>query len=206
MMLDRPHHQDLAATGRPALTLVTGKNGGEQTAIPAYTMAARVLHWITALLILLMIPLGVMIANGWGGSRNDLLYDLHRSLGAVLIPILVLRVFYRLANPPLPLPPDIPAMQQRAANMTHGSLYALLIAQPFVGWAATSAYPAAITVFGWFKLPSIWPANRALSEWLFWVHRWIAFAIIFLVVAHIAAVLHHHFVRKDRVLMRMITR
>jgi len=205
MMLDRPHHQSLAATGKPVLTLVTGKNGSEQTAIPAYTMAARVLHWITALFILLMIPLGVMIANGWGGSQKDLLYDLHRSLGAVLILILVLRLFYRLANPPLPLPNDIPAMQQRAANMTHWSLYALLIAEPFLGWAATSAYPAAVTVFGWFKLPSIWPVNSALSELLFSVHRWIAFAIAFLVVAHIAAALYHHFVRKDRMLMRMVT-
>jgi cytochrome b561 len=175
------------------------------TAIPAYTMTARALHWVTAFFILLMIPLGVMIANEWGGSQKDLLYDLHRSLGAALIPILFLRLIYRLANPPLPLPHDIPELQQRAANMTHWSLYALLIAQPFVGWAATSTYPATITVFGWFKLPPIWPANRALSEWLFSVHRWIAFAITFLVVAHIAAALHHHFVRKDRVLMRMIT-
>jgi cytochrome b561 len=153
----------------------------------------------TALLILFMVPLGVAIANDWGGSQKDLLYDLHRSLGAVLIPILALRLIYRLANPPLPLPDVIPAMQRRAADMTHW------IAQPLVGWAATSAYPAAIMVFGWFELPPIWPANRALSEWLFSVHRWIAFAIACLVVAHIAAALHHHFARKDRVLMRMIT-
>ena len=159
-------------------------------ALPAYTITARVLHWTTAFLILIMIPLGVVIANDWGGSRKDLLYELHRSLGAVLIPILVLRLIYRLANPPLPLPDGIPVMQRLAA---------------FVGWAATSAYPAAIIVFGWFELPPIWPANRALSEWLFSVHRWIAFAIACLVVAHIAAALHHHFARKDRVLMRMIT-
>src|SRR2546428_2692431 len=35
-------------------------------AAPAYTMTARVLHWITAFLILAMIPLGVVIANEWG--------------------------------------------------------------------------------------------------------------------------------------------
>jgi cytochrome b561 len=174
-------------------------------AVPAYTITARVLHWTTAFLILIMIPLGVVMANDWGGSQTDLLYELHRSLGAVLIPILALRLIYRLANPPLPLPDGIPAMQRLAADTTHWSLYALLIAQPFVGWVATSAYPAAIMVFGWFELPPIWPANRALSEWLFSVHRWIAFAIACLVVAHIAAALHHHFARKDRVLMRMIT-
>jgi hypothetical protein len=34
---------------------------------PAYSLTARVLHWITAFLILSMIPLGVVIANEWGG-------------------------------------------------------------------------------------------------------------------------------------------
>jgi cytochrome b561 len=173
--------------------------------VPAYSAIARALHWITALFILLMIPLGIMIANEWGGSQKDLLYELHRSLGAVLIPIVVVRLIYRLANPPLPLPDDIPTMQQRAADVTHWGLYALLIAQPFVGWAATSAYPARIAVFGWFDLPPISPANRAVSEWLFSIHRGIAFAIAGLVVAHIAVALYHHLVRKDRVLMRMIT-
>jgi hypothetical protein len=53
---------------------------------PAYTMTARVLHWITAFLILSMIPLGVVIANEWGGSAQESLYDLHRSIGAAVIP------------------------------------------------------------------------------------------------------------------------
>jgi cytochrome b561 len=123
----------------------------------------------------------------------------------VLIPILVLRLTYRVANPPLPLPDDIAAMQQHVANTTHWALYALLIVQPFIGWAATSAYPAAIVVFGFLELPRISPANRALSQWLFSIHRWIGFAIALLVVAHVAAALYHHFGRRDRVLMRMIT-
>ena len=59
---------------------------------PAYTMGARLLHWVTAALILVMIPLGVVIANDWGGALQDQLYDLHRSIGAVLIPIVLLRL------------------------------------------------------------------------------------------------------------------
>ena len=54
---------------------------------PAYTMTARVLHWITAVLSLLMIPLGFVIANELGGPRQIFLYELHRSIGAALIPI-----------------------------------------------------------------------------------------------------------------------
>ena len=54
-------------------------------AAPAYTMTARVLHWITAVAILLMLPLGWASANEWGGAWQDWLYDLHRSIGAALI-------------------------------------------------------------------------------------------------------------------------
>jgi len=172
---------------------------------PAYTMTARVLHWLTAFLILAMIPLGVVIANEWGGSRQESFYDLHRSLGALLILIVVARLVWRWMYPPLPLPDDIAAIQRFAAHVTHWGLYALLIMQPFCGWIATSAYRAPITVFGWFDLPPIWPENRALSEQLFFVHSLIGFAIACLVAAHIGAALYHHFVRKDRVLMRMIT-
>jgi cytochrome b561 len=107
---------------------------------PAYTMTARVLHWTTAFLILSMIPLGIVIANEWGGSAQDFLYDLHRSIGAAIIPLIFLRLIYRWTHPPLPLPDDIPELQRLAAHATHWGLYALLIVQPFTGWIATSAY------------------------------------------------------------------
>jgi len=96
--------------------------------IPAYTFTARVLHWTTAFLILLMIPLGIVIANDWGGAAQDFLYDLHRSLGVTIIPLVILRIIYRWRHPPLPLPDDIVPMQKIAADATHWALYALLIA------------------------------------------------------------------------------
>jgi cytochrome b561 len=173
-------------------------------AAPAYSMMARVLNWITAFLILLLIPLGVMIANEWGGSLQNSLYDLHRSIGVGLIPIIALRLIIRLMHPPKPLPDDIPKVQRQAASATHAALYALLIVQPVTGWMATSAYPASIAVFGLFELRPIWFENRAFSERLFSIHEWIGIAIACLVLAHVGAALFHHFVRKDRVLRRMI--
>jgi cytochrome b561 len=177
----------------------------DDTTSAAYSLTARTLHWITAVLVLIIIPLGVVIANVWGGRLQDPLYDLHRSIGAVIIPLIIVRLAYRLRHPPLPLPEDIPAIQQRAAHATHWGLYALLIVQPFVGWVATSAYGAPIMVFGLFQLPPIWSQDRALSDRLFVVHELIGAAIALLATVHIGAALYHHFARKDRVLMRMIS-
>jgi cytochrome b561 len=77
--------------------------------------------------------------------------------------------------------------------------------QPLVGWIATSAYRAPIVVFGMFELPPIWSEDRTFSDRVFALHRLVAFGIAYLATAHISAALYHHFVRKNRVLMRMIT-
>jgi cytochrome b561 len=172
---------------------------------PGYTLTARVLHWLVAALVLTMVPLGIVIANEWGGSQQERLYDLHKSVGALLIPVVIVRLIYRLVEAPPRLPADVPAIQQFAAHATHWVLYALLLVQPLVGWIGTSAYPAPVPVFGWFNLPMIWWENRAFSDLMMALHRWLGIAIAVIAVIHIAAALQHHFVRKDRVLMRMLT-
>jgi cytochrome b561 len=171
----------------------------------AYSLSARALHWITAVLVLIMLPLGVAIANEFCAPLKDALYDLHRSIGTVIIPLVILRLGYRLTHPPSPLPDDIPPIQQRAAHATHWGLYGLLLVQPLVGWIATSAYGAPIMIFGLFQLPPIWPRDQAFSAVLFLVHGLIGAALACLAAIHIGAALYHHFVRKDQVLMRMLT-
>ena len=172
---------------------------------PGYTPIARFLHWLIAALVLLMIPLGFVIAYEWGGPAQQFLYNLHKSIGATLIPLVVIRLLYRIAHPAPPLPSDIPAIQQFAAHATHWALYVLILIQPLVGYIMTSAYPAPVPFFGLFNLPSIWPENRALSEQLSVVHLYIGLAIAAVAAVHIGAALFHHFVRKDRILMRMIS-
>jgi cytochrome b561 len=173
--------------------------------VPAYTLTARVLHWLTAALVLTMIPIGIAMANVDFGPTNDTLYHLHRSMGAVILPLMIVRLFYRWSHPPLPLPDDIAPIQKFAAEAVHWALYVLLIVQAAVGWIATSAYRAPILVFWLFELPPIWREDRAFSEQMFMVHRNLGILIALLVCMHIGAALFHHFIRKDRVLMRMIS-
>lgn len=173
-------------------------------AAPAYTISARLLHWMMAILILFMIPLGIVIANDWGGPLQNSLYDLHRSIGAALIPLVLLRLLARWAKPPAQLPHDVPPLQRLVASVTHLGLYALLLMQPLTGWMANSAFGAGASVFGWFELPAIFPENRAASGPLFLTHAALGTALGALVGAHILGA-YHHFVRRDRVLMRIVT-
>ena len=134
--------------------------------ITGYDLTARLFHWLTAILVLVQIPLGILVANFDLGA----LYNLHKSNGVLILVVVICRLLWRMTHQPPPLSSDIPAIQRLAAHSVHWALYALLILQPIVGWIATSAYPAPVPFFGLFELPSIWGADRALSEQLFVVH------------------------------------
>ncbi len=171
---------------------------------PGYSATARLFHWVVAALVLLMLPIGIVMANVDVGSAQDVLYHLHRSIGVILLPVMLARLIYRLTYPPPPLPVTVSAPQRRAAVICHWALYAILLLQAMVGWIATSAYRAPIRVFWMFELPPIWPVDRPFSEVLFDVHRALGFALVVLLVVHIGAALFHRFVLKDIVLRRMV--
>jgi cytochrome b561 len=169
-----------------------------------YTGTARLFHWATAALVLLMLPIGIVMANVDVGPAQDTLYHLHRSIGVVLMPLILARLLYRLQHPPPSLPVTVPAFQRRAAHIIHWALYGILLLQAIVGWIATSAYRAPILVFWMFELPPIWPVDRPFSDMLFAVHLTMGLALLALVVIHVGAALFHHFVLKDVVLRRMV--
>jgi hypothetical protein len=69
-----------------------------------------------AALVLLLLPLGLVIGNNWGGALQDALYDLHRSIGIVVLVLIAVRLGYRLTHPPLRLPDDIPPLLRHEAR------------------------------------------------------------------------------------------
>ncbi len=173
-------------------------------AMPAYTPVARLLHWITAGLVLVLIPMGLIMAGLKAGPLQNFLFALHESLGVTLMAVVYVRLAYRLTHPPAPLPPEIPDFYRIAGHSVHYLLYALLAVQPIIGWIGTSAYRAPIHFFWLFELPPIWPENRAFSDATFWVHLGVGIALAVLICLHVGAGLFHHFIRRDVVLMRMV--
>jgi cytochrome b561 len=99
---------------------------------------------------------------------------------------------------------SVPAAQRAIAHAVHVALYALLFAMPLVGWWATSAYGAPISVFWLFELPPLVAKDEAVAERAFALHRALGIAMALLIAAHAGAALHHHFVKRDRVLRRML--
>ena len=188
------------------------------SAAPVYPLIQRILHWLVALCLLALLPLGFYIegyepeaveaanaALGPGGF--DLLYALHKSFGLTVLGLMILRVVARatLGEPAYAQP--LPRPLRLASHAVHMLLYALLIATPVVGWIGVSAYPAPADF--WFVADLALPVgeNRALSETLLHdVHAPLAILLMGLALAHVLAALKHRLVDRDEVMGRMIGR
>ena len=178
--------------------------------VRGYAWPIRLIHWLMAILVIVMIIAGLAMVNGpWDGKfppARGPLYDLHRGIGFILLILVVLRLLvYRFTRPPSPLPDSMPRWQKWAAETNHFLLYLLLIVQPLFGWYATNVWGVKnITVFGWFDLPALAEKNRELGNQLLAIHGYIGFAITALVGLHIAAAMKHYLIDKDNVLQRML--
>ncbi|MDX2265951.1 MAG: cytochrome b [Hyphomicrobiales bacterium] len=171
----------------------------------AYSPIAKALHWIIAVCVVFLVPAGVVMANVPG---LDTLYNLHRSVGALVMGLMAARVGYRLVNGAPAAYPGLGAAERFASGAAHAALYALLIAVPVAGWAGTSAYGAQIMVFGLFELPPIMAVDtspdKAYALQILNVHKVLALTMTAIAVVHIVAALRHHFIKRDGVLRRML--
>ncbi|MBO0710083.1 MAG: cytochrome b [Acetobacteraceae bacterium] len=172
-----------------------------------YSTAARILHWIIALGILLQVAIGVIMA--WRGhvldiwdSLTDALFSTHKSLGFVLLVLVLARIAVRRLYPP-PAKPPMPRWQLRAAVANHRALYVLMLVVPLLGWLTASFFPA-LQVFGTISLPAITPPNRAVSDDLAIAHGLAALLLVGLIGLHLGAVLFHVLIRRDHVIYSML--
>ncbi len=173
-----------------------------------YSATARLLHWLTVLLVLIQVTSGlVMVYRGkdlniWDQLTNTL-YTTHKTLGLVVLALIVVRLGYRFAKGAPADEPTLHAVQRFVAHVTHWSIYALLIGLPVLGWIGVSMFPA-LGTFGGFKIPALTAPDPATSKQVLWLHGLLAYLLICLIVMHIAAALYHHTIRHDNVLRRML--
>ncbi len=171
-----------------------------------YPTTSKLLHWLIAASVLTTAPVAIAMVRVAPGPTQDSLYNLHKSLGVLILVLMVLRLINRLSVGAPMADPGIEPWQRAVSATVHTLLYTLLFAMPVVGYIANSAFGATTPIFGLFSLPPIIDKNEALSDQLFTIHRWTGFVVIFLVLMHISAALFHAFIRKDDVLKRMLPR
>lgn len=174
------------------------------TPVAQYRPPAKFFHWLTALCIVTVVTLGIAMVSAQPGDTQNALYFFHKSFGILILLLTGFRLLWRLYSPPPPLPPEVPAWQARIAEWTHRGLYVFLLALPMGGWLGTSAFGAPIDFFGLFQLPPLIDKNQELAGKILTAHKFAAFTLVAVLSVHIGAALHHHFIRRDTVLKRML--
>ncbi|TGE02244.1 cytochrome b [Methylobacterium nonmethylotrophicum] len=169
-----------------------------------YAPSQKVLHWIIAILIFALVPIALAMANLPDGGLKNALYEWHKSFGLTVLALALARLLVRASRGAPPLVDGLPAWQRRAARTSHLALYALIVLVPILGWAGTSACCAPVMLY--FTLPLTLPISGGMpvGEAILKVHQVAAFTLVALVALHVAAALHHHLVRRDGTLRRML--
>lgn len=170
-----------------------------------YGAVPQVIHWVTVALVFLGWFLGQVDDVFPKGAARAMNLYVHISVGLAVISILVLRLFWRLADPPPPVEHTaLGAWLDRAGRLTHYVLYALLIAAPVSGIVLQFARGDALPLFGLTEIASPWTADRAFARTVKGVHEVTANALIILATFHAVAAAIHHWVLRDRTLIRML--
>ncbi len=167
-----------------------------------YTTTAIALHWLLALAIVGAFSLGLYMAELPFSPQRVKLYNWHKWAGVTILALSVFRLVWRLTHCP-PADAPMPAWQQRAAHLVHRGMYLLFFAVPLVGWAYSSAAGFPIVWFGVLPLPDLLPVDKALAQAIKPVHGWLAWTLMVVVAAHVAAALKHQFIDRDRLIARM---
>ncbi len=165
---------------------------------------AKNLHWLMAVLVLLLFVLGWM-ATSWPLSPTKLkLFFWHKSLGITVLGLALLRILWRLTHGRPTLPLGMPLWERYTAEASHLLLYGLLLAMPFSGWVINAAANFPLKVFGLFTLPAIVAPDKALQSLAQSIHLTLFWIFLGLLALHIGAALRHHIVLKDSVLLSML--
>lgn len=184
---------------------ITADSPREDTATvappPRFTTASRILHWLTAILIFSALFIGFVMVNSTGDYAT--LLAVHKVLGVLILLVVVVRIVNRLTHRAPSLPASVSRLERLAIAGSELALYGLLLAQPLIGWAMVSASGTPIVLFGSLHLPAIAPVNLTVFGVLRDAHSVLAYLLVVLIAAHIAAVLMHAIALGDGMLRRM---
>jgi cytochrome b561 len=169
-----------------------------------YTAVAQALHWIIAALIVTQFVLAYMALDLPNGVHKLALFARHKSFGMTVLMLAILRLLWRLTNPPPELPAGMAPFERLIARATHVAFYVLLFAMPLTGWMMSSAKNYAVSWFGLFTWPNLIGKNEAAFDALRATHDVLSDVLFAIAVLHILAALKHHFWNKDDVLVRML--
>jgi len=176
---------------------------GVRNTTTSYGWVAITIHWVMAAVIFAMFGLGLWMRTlGYYDSWYHDAPELHKSIGILLLLLLVFRFIWRIINTRPELMGE--AWEKVISLMVHRMHYLLLFAVMLTGYLIPTAEGVGIDVFGWFTVPALFSFNKEITDLIGMMHFYLAWAVMVLAGIHAAAALKHHFIDKDTTLLRIL--
>ena len=167
-----------------------------------YGYVAMVLHWVVAVLLLVVGALGLSFESIPRATRMFYI-NLHTTIGLVMFGLIVLRILWRFANP-VPAPD---ASWSRwvviSSNLAHKALYGLMLVVPIIGVIAY-VWHGRVFDFGFFKLDFGMASTKSIYDPAEEIHGALAYGLMGLVGLHILGAFWHQFMARDGIFRRIL--
>ena len=170
--------------------------------LSSYGFVSKNFHWIMAVIILFNFTLGYFMGDLDKGPLRFFIFNLHKSLGILVLVLIILRLFWRLINL-VPAPLSQNYLLNKLSKAVHYFFYFILLVVTFSGWTYSSARGGPINVFGLFSVPALVEKNNEIAKIAITIHTLSVYVFIAFVGLHILASLDHHYFLKDKTLKRM---
>lgn len=168
-----------------------------------YDPVSIVLHWVIAVLILVLFLLGwYMVDLPKGSPERTSFFTLHKSIGLTVAALVVVRLAWRWRFPMLAPPAALGPWQRRLATGVHRALYVFMVLQPLSGYLSSSYSGYATRIWG-VTLPQWAEKNPARNEFFTGVHELSSMVLLALIGLHLCGAFAFLFSRHANVLPRM---
>lgn len=162
------------------------------------------LHWFM-LILLIAVYASMELRDLYpkGSAPREAMKTWHYMLGLTVVALALLRLAVQFIGPAPAISPRPTKWMVLAAKLMKVALYLFMIGMPLLGWLLLSAKGSSIPFFGLQLVPLI-NENKALAESIKELHEALSVAGYFLIGAHSAAALYHHYLLRDDTLRRML--
>ena len=162
------------------------------------------LHWIIAITMIVMLVFGLYLENLPRSPEKGELIGIHKSIGALVLVLALVRIYWRYLNKfPKPIS-DLPKWQEKLASVAHWFLILGTAFMPISGMMMSIGGGFGLSVFGLEIVARGGEKNELISEIGGAVHGLGGKLLILFVLLHIAGAVKHQFMEKDGTISRML--
>jgi len=171
-----------------------------------YGRVSRLLHWVIAILVLSLIPMGIFASMIPEDAEYRLAYYVtHKSLGVSVFFLVLFRLAWNSFSKRPPLSDSLTPKERKLAHGAHLTLYFMMLAIPVTGYMMTSYHGYGTFFFMW-ELPPLWGKSDIYIVWGA-IHKYLLPYLLYIVLgAHVLGALKHQFIDKhDNAFKRIVS-